>query len=218
MTPSHPYIHVAIADCHTLQREILGSFINSLGNYTTVIEAASGKEFIEKIELSEQKPDICILDIDMPQMEGFDTLIKLKKISPTTKILILTLFGNEYTVIKMIQQGVNGFLLKGCTATELKNALSEIHANDYYFSDTLKPDIVKSVKKGKLVIPSITEREKQFLMFNYTGLDYHQIADKMGISIKTINSYREALCSKLKVSNRIGLVIFSIKAGFIHMR
>ncbi len=158
-------------------------------------------------------PDICIIEIAMPGMSGYEVLFHIKRKWPETKILILTLFRNEYGLIRSIQYGINGYLLKDCTSTELLTALLKIYANGFYYSDFFNEHVISSVKDNTLTAPKISKREKQFLLFCTTDLTYAEISEKMGVSIKTVDCYRTSLFSKLHLNNRIDLAKFSIKNG-----
>src|SRR5690606_33677819 len=128
-----PEIHIAYADDHTAVRKGIISFLSGLGGIVVDIEANNGKELIKQLEKVKRLPDVCLLDINMPQMDGFETLVEIKKRWQSMKVLILTVHDAELYVIRMIRNGANGYLLKSCDPEEIKKALFTIDTKGVYF-------------------------------------------------------------------------------------
>ena len=127
-------IQVAIADDHTLLRKALGKLINSFDDYTVLFEADNGKEIKNKIA-QHIVPDLVLLDVNMPEMDGFETAGWLNKNYPKIKMLALSMFSDEKTIIKMLRLGAKGYILKNIDPDELKNALDSVMKKNFYLSD-----------------------------------------------------------------------------------
>jgi two-component system invasion response regulator UvrY len=127
-------IKIAIADDHMLVRNGIISLINTIDHCEVIADGVNGKDLISNIAALETKPDVSILDISMPVLNGYETIIELKRLYPDMKFLVLTMFEEEYSIIKMIKNGANGYILKGCSTSELQNAITEIYNNGYYYS------------------------------------------------------------------------------------
>jgi len=205
-------IYVAYADDHTAVRKGIIAFLHSLGGIDVFIEADNGNELIGKIYKSPIIPDVCILDIKMPEMDGFETLNLLRSKWPKIKVLILTTFVDELYIIRMVQLGANGYLAKSCDPEEIKKALIAIHEEGFYFSRLFSPRI-NSEPEAKL--PRITEREFRLLKYICEDLTYGQIASLMNTTQRSVEGYRDSLFRKLNVNNRVSLALFAIKAGIV---
>jgi two-component system invasion response regulator UvrY len=215
-----PCITVAIADDHILMRKGTISFINTYPEFKVIIEADNGKELLEKIEQSEKLPDIAVLDISMPEMNGYETAAAIKKRWPDMKILVLTMLKDEFSIIKMIRNGAKGYMLKSSHPDELRRALTDVY-NDKYFSTEIISGralnaIANSSKTGYL-FPELTEMEMEILTYYCQGLDNKDIAKKIGTSIRNIDNYRIALFDKLNVQGRVELVVFALRTGLVSL-
>jgi two-component system invasion response regulator UvrY len=206
-------IPIAIADDHSVVRKGLIDFIDSWGDFTVVLEAGNGMVLLKNLEKAEQFPELCILDMNMPVMNGYETYKEIKKRWPAFKVLILSVSISEYTAINMINLGANGFLSKGCDPEDIHKALWSIYENGYYYSQLISKKIFDKAKNKSLL--KITCRETEFMNLCCTDMGYKTIADRMGISIRTIESYRDSLYKKLNVKTRMGLMIFALKNGIV---
>ena len=210
---------VAVADDHSLLRNALAKLINTFENYSILFEADNGKELRNKI-LQNVVPDIVLLDVNMPEMDGFETTQWLHKTYPQVKVLALSMFSDEKTIIKMFRVGAKGYLLKNTDADELKKALDSLVDKDVYLSDYVSGKLVSGLhenmdKPEKEII--LNEKEREFLRWTCSELSYKDIAAKMFVSPRTIDDYRQSLFNKLKVHSRVGLVMFAIKNGIVPM-
>jgi DNA-binding NarL/FixJ family response regulator len=208
-------IKVAITDDHTLLRNALARVVNSFDGYTVLMEADNGKDLQNKI-MQHLVPDIVLLDVNMPQMDGFETTHWLRKNYPYIKILALSMLSDERTIIKMFRLGATGYLLKNTDAEELKKALDAVVSRNVYLSEYVSAKLVSGLHKDseEIIKPVLlNEREKDFLRLACTELTYKDIAEKMNLSPRTVDDYRQSLFNKLKVHSRVGLVLYAIRNG-----
>ncbi len=218
-TIKHPPYKVAIADDHRLIAESLSHLINDSPEFTVTLLANNGKLLLEALRASEQEPDICILDINMPVMNGVDTARAISSQFPTIKLLALSMNDDEASVIQMIRAGCRGYLLKDCSQAELHRALSEILTKGFYYSDFVTGKLVHTIhREEKTVEPAIrlSDREMEFIKYAASEMTYKEIALTMKLSERTIDGYREALFEKLQVKSRVGLVLYSIRTGWVN--
>ena len=208
-----------LADDHVLLREALSTLINSFDEMEVVSVAGNGGELVETFKTG-QIPDVVLLDLNMPKMDGFETAAWIQKIYPSVKILILTMYDSEIALIRLLQSGVKGFLKKDIHPTELKNALVSVAENGYYYSHNTTGKLASLFQKNRSNQSSIekailTPIEIDFLKLASTELTYKEIADQMKITPRVIDSYRDALFEKLDVKSRVGLAIYAVKNGIV---
>ncbi len=213
-------ITVALVDDHILLRNGLAGLINSYEDYSVVFEADNGKDFMEKIK-SSRVPDLVMLDINMPEMDGYATAHWLKQSYPLVKVLALSMYDNETSIIRMFKAGARGYILKDSEPKELKRALDSILQKGYYNSELVSSKLIHSINKlddeesEVKHLVDLNDREIQFLKLACSELTYKEIAEKMYLSPRTIDGYRDALFEKLAVSTRVGLVLFSVRNGIV---
>lgn len=208
---------MAIADDHTLLRKALGKLINSFDNYMVLFEADNGKEIKNQIA-QHNVPDLVLLDVNMPEMDGFETASWLNKNYPKIKILALSMFSDEKTIIKMLRMGAKGYILKNIDPDELKNALDSVMKKNFYLSEYISGKIISGLHKDvdRIEDPEpLTPREKDFLRLICSEITYKDIAAKMYVSPRTVDEYRNSLFEKLKVKSRVGLVMYAIRNGLV---
>ncbi|XZF13924.1 response regulator transcription factor [Chitinophagaceae bacterium MMS25-I14] len=208
-----PVIHVAYADDHATVRKGIITFMGELGGISVDIEAGNGKDLLKQLEQAEHVPDICIIDINMPEMNGFDTLIEIKKRWPNMKTLVLTIFDHELYIIRMILNGANGYLLKSCDPTDIKKALVSIYNNGIYHSELVSSQFLHAIKNKEIKLPNFTEKELQVLKYCCSDLSYAQIAKNMNTTARSVEGYRDSLFKKLKVNSRVSLALYAVQAG-----
>ena len=207
-------ISLAITDDHDIILETLSQCLASYDEFNIDIQASNGKELLNKLNHSKLLPDICILDIDMPKLNGYETLLEIRRTYPHIKVLMLTGYDNEFTVIKLLQNGANGYLTKRSPIRELYNAILEVYTNDYYHSKIISRTLSHYLKENRNNIAlEINNKEYEFLALCCTDLSYKEIADRMSVGIRTVDGYRESLFSMLKINSRIGLAMFAMQTG-----
>lgn len=210
---------VAIADDHTLMRNALARLVASFSQFAVVFEAGNGKELIEKVQ-TQEIPDIVLLDINMPEMDGFETAKWLTKNYPQVKILSLSMQSDELSIIRMLRLGAKGYLMKNVEPEELNMALESVIKKDFYLSDTISGKIISGLHQSLDQAPEtikITDKEKDFLRLVCTELSYKEISEKMFLSPRTIEDYRNSLYEKLNVRTRMGLAMYAIKNKIVEV-
>jgi len=209
---------IGLVDDHILIRDAIAAIIKSFDEFTVSIVADNGKEFIEKLNPINM-PEILLLDLNMPEMDGHATIHWISKNHPEIKILVLTMYDAE-SLIHLIKAGARGFLKKDVPPGELRHALQSILTNGTYCSHTITGRLFNLMKNqgsknstwGTVVL---NENEIAFLKYVATELTYKEIAQKMKISPRTIDNYRDALFLKLNVKSRVGLAMYAIKSGIV---
>lgn len=211
---------VALIDDHSLIRNALGELISRFEEYEVTHQASNGQEFISGLQ-PDNLPDIALIDINMPVMDGFQTAEAISKDFPSIKIMALSVEDEEESIIKMLRCGAKGYLLKDSDTQDLRFALNELNAKGYYHSDLVANTLLASLNGDKKVvkIPDIhyQAREFEFLQMACSEFTYKEIADKMCISPRTVDGYRENLFYKLDVKSRVGMVLFAIKNGIVQI-
>lgn len=215
MIKSKRKIKVIVADDHVLLRNALSRLVNSLEGYEVLAEADNGKDLKQKIN-QHLVPDIVLLDVNMPEMDGFETTQWLHKNYPHIRVLVLSMLSDERTIIRMFRLGAKGYLLKNTDPEELKKALDTIVDKDVYVSEYVSGKLVSGLNRyadmdEKPVL--LNEREREFLRWTCTELSYKDIAMNMNLSPRTVDDYRQSLFNRLKVHSRVGLVLYAIRNG-----
>ena len=210
---------IALADDHQLIRKALVELINRFEGFEVLFDVSHGREFLDKIATG-LVPDIALIDINMPVLDGYQTTEYLSEHHPEIKCLALSVDDNEESIIKMLRLGAKGYLLKDTDTPQFKTALEVVRDKGYYHSDLVSNTLLKSLKivnGQKPAAPSVQfqAREQEFLELVCTELTYKEIADKMCLSPRTIDGYRENLFLKLELKSRTGLVLFAIKNGLV---
>ncbi len=210
---------VAIVDDHALIATALAGLIQKMDNYEVMYEAENGNILIQQFKQN-LIPDIVLLDINMPEMDGYETALWIKNNYPAVKILALSMYDKEESIIGMLRNGARGYLLKGCKPSELKMALDNIINKGFYYTEFITDRLIKSlVTPEKIKNPikdlGLNEREVEFVRYACTELTYHQIADKMCCATRTVDGYREQVFYKMNVKTRVGVVVEAIRLGIV---
>jgi two-component system, NarL family, invasion response regulator UvrY len=212
-------IQVAVADDHSLLRQALAKLINSFENFTVLFEANNGNEIKSRLA-KHVIPDIVLLDVNMPDMDGYETAQWLHTNYPQIKVLALSMFSDENIIIRMLRLGAKGYILKNAEPEELKEALNSVLEKDFYLSEYISGKIVSGLNKD-LDRPddrvNLTEKEKELLRWICTEMTYKDIAAKMFVSPRTLDDYRNNLFEKLKVKTRVGLVLYAIRNRMVEL-
>jgi DNA-binding NarL/FixJ family response regulator len=208
-----PKVRIALADDHALVRKGLIAMLADDG-YEIIAEAKDGSELLEKLAQLRDLPDICLLDIQMNGMDGYTTLVHLRRLYPELKVLVLSQFDDDLAIIRMLKAGARGFLHKDTDPSELRDAIQTILGGSYYQNSMVNGRIFSLVKREAGDSQSIlSDNELLFLRYVGSELTYVQIADRMGLSRHTIDGYRERLFEKLGVKTRTALAIYALKLG-----
>lgn len=208
---------IAIADDHILIAKALTSIIEGFSHYRVLYEVENGQALIDKFKQTKNIPDIVLLDINMPLMDGFDTAKWLKQYNPEILILALSMQDDEKVLIKMIKNGANGYLLKNVHPSELEKALDTLTSKGFYYPDWATNKLLHNIaiESEKNPIEKLSGRELEFLQYAATELTYKEIAEKMFCSPRTVESYRDSLFEKLNLKTRVGLVVYGLKNNII---
>ncbi|MGG5208764.1 response regulator [Chryseobacterium sp. MIQD13] len=207
---------IVIVDDHVLIAKALEGIIDNFNEFEVIYVCENGKDLIQKFEDKGQIPDIVLLDISMPIMDGFETAAWLTQNHPAIKVMALSMQGDDNSVIKMIKNGAKGYLLKNTHPKDLENALTKLNSDGFFYPEWASKIIFSNLNKDKETENTvrISDREREFLKYTVTELSYKEIADKMCCSPRTVESYRDQLCDKLDLKTRVGLAVFAIKNGF----
>jgi DNA-binding NarL/FixJ family response regulator len=203
-------IKIALVDDHVILRKSLAVLIGMLQDFEIIIEANNGEDFIEQLNKKlPDVPDIVLMDITMPVMDGVETTKWLKQNHPKIKVLALSMIKNDLVIIRMIKNGARGYILKDCEPEELKSALQEVYKNGFYYNELYSRRGI--LENEEAIKKMINERELAFLRIACSEKSYKEIADEMMVSPRTVDGYRDALFQKLKVTSRVGLVLYALK-------
>jgi len=213
-------IKIAIVDDHALFRKSLTVLINLFPGYTVTYDAANGKDFIAQLKPG-SPPDIVLMDITMPVMDGYATTAWLRDNFPAIRVLALSTMDSETAIIKMIKNGAKGYILKDAEPDELKLAFAEVLNRGYFYNELVSRKVLKSINQlmdagnrtGTFV--NLSEREIEFLKYVCTELTYKEIADKLFVSVRTVEGYRDTLCEKLNLKTRVGLAMYTIRNNIV---
>lgn len=210
---------VLIADDHTLVREGIVAFLKLCDDIEVVAEASDGLEAIEKAK--KFRPDVVLMDISMPKLGGLEATVELKKISPDTKILVLTQYEDKEYISRFLKAGVSGYLLKRAVGSELISAIRAVKRGEFYLFSSIASEVVAGYLgkdlKAAMEDPydKLTDREKQVLKLIAEGYTHKEISDMLAISSKTVIAHQTNITEKLGVSTRAGLIKFAIQRGII---
>lgn len=217
MKKNENLVKVVMADDHLLLRNALATLINGFGNCTVIFDCGTGKEvinFIEKVTI----PDVVILDLNMPDMDGFQTAEWLQQNYPQVHVLMLTMYDSELSLIRLLKKGVGGFLKKDIHPEELKFAICSVMQSGYYYSNHTAGKLInlfRSEEDGNVKVQKaiLSDQEIEFLKLTCTDLTYKEVAERMRLNPRTVDSLRDQLFLKLDVRSRVGLAILAIKHG-----
>ncbi|MBX2939697.1 MAG: response regulator transcription factor [Ferruginibacter sp.] len=212
---------VLLADDHVLLREALTTMVNALEDFVVTSGVDHGQQVIDALN-NGQKPDLIILDLSMPVMDGFETARILSEQFPEQKTLILTMYDSEIALIRLLQDGVKGFLKKDIQPRELRTALLAVVEGGFYYSSQATGKLGRMihthhVNKTSLGKSFLSDREVEFLKHACTDKTYKEIALDMKLTPRVVDSCRDTLFEKLDVKNRVGLAIYAIRHGLVRV-
>jgi DNA-binding NarL/FixJ family response regulator len=210
-----PKIITAIVDDHRLFRAGLAELLSNQEDLEVIFQADNGMEMQEKLKQSEKIPDVILMDINMPKMDGYESSRWLKKEHPKISILALSMLEEEDSITRMLQSGSGGYLLKNACPEELIEAVREISKNGCYLNKLVSAKLIVSVKRGVVKVPPLSFKELEFLKLCCTPMNYTDIANQMNISVNTIEKHRASVFRKLNLPSRAGIMLYAIKNGLV---
>ncbi len=212
-------VRILLADDHAILRTGLRLMLSAVPNLEVVGEATNGREALAKAE--DLKPDLVIMDITMPEMNGIEATSELKKRLPKTKVLFLTMHENEELLFRTVQAGGSGYVLKKSADNELVEAIYQVSRGETF----LRPDLAKQVVQDYLErvdsgeesesYEDLTEREREVLQLLAMGMTNQQVADKLVLSVRTVETHRARIMDKLGIKGRAALVAYAKRRGLV---
>jgi DNA-binding NarL/FixJ family response regulator len=211
-------ISVALIDDHRLFRASLVMLLKSIG-IRVALEASDGFDLIAKLDKAkiEEIPSLFIVDINMPGMDGFSTVGWIRSHLPNSKVIVLTMDSSESSVLKMVKMNVQSFLPKDLAPEELEKAVKEVADGRYYFPNDILSLIVASHnrKSEEETVSELSEKEIEFITLACTDMTYSEIADRMRVSVRTVDNYRAELFEKFKVKSRVQLALKAVRTNLV---
>jgi two-component system nitrate/nitrite response regulator NarL len=213
-------IRLLLVDDHPIVLDGIKSHLCAQPEFEVVGDASNGQEALRKAKLT--LPDVVLMDISMPHMNGLEAMSNLRKQVPEAKVLVLTMHDSKEYLAQIIRLGARGYLLKDCSPTELVQAIKAVHSGEVYFSPAISRVLVEEMVDGKSAADApiplpLTERERQVLSLIAEGLLNKQIADRLGIGVRTIETHRERIMRKLDIHTVAGLTKYAIAQGMTSM-
>lgn len=205
---------IVIVDDHVLIANALSGIISNFPQFDVLYLCENGADLQEKIKLK-GTPDVILLDISMPVMDGFETAQWLKETHPNVLIMTLSMQDDDNSLIKMIKNGANGYMLKNTHPKDLENGLNILIEKGHYFPDWAAAKIYTSISDDTITSKTIlSDREIEFLHHVATEMTYKDISEKMFCSPRTVENYRDSLFTKLNLKSRVGLAVYAMKNGY----
>jgi len=206
---------IVIVDDHTLVANALGKVISNFNHFDVIYDCQNGLELQQKLSFY-SIPDIVLLDISMPVMDGFETAKWLKETHPEILVMALSMQDDDDSLIKMIRNGAKGYLLKNSSPVDLEKALEMLVSKGRYFPEWASEKIFSNLSadvESKIQI-KLSDREIEFLKYTASEMNYKEIAELMFCSPRTLENYRDSLFEKLELKSRVGLAVYALKNGF----
>lgn len=205
-------IKIALVDDHELIRKGIAQMLQQHG-MRIIAEASNGVELLA--QLGEKSPDVVLMDISMPEMDGIEATQRLKETMPAVKVIALSVFDDDMNVLRMLRAGARGYLLKNARIMDVLKAINDVVTTGYHFSDLVNHHLILNLnsKEKDDSDPNIllNPRELEFIKLCCTELTYKEIADRMHVSPRTAEGYGKSLCEKLGLKSRVGLVLYAFK-------
>lgn len=207
---------IVIVDDHVLIAKALSEMLAKLVKYDVLYEAENGSVLVERFKVKDNIPDIVLLDVSMPVMNGFETAAWLKQNHPEVLVMALSMQDDEQSLVKMIKSGASGYLLKNIHPKELDHALQTLLQKGFYYPDWATSKVLRNLAESDSRQSSLqvfTDRELEFFKYVCTEMSYKEIAEKMFCSPRTVEGYRDMLFEKLDLRSRVGLAVYAMKNG-----
>jgi NarL family two-component system response regulator LiaR len=210
-------IHIVVVDDHPIVRDGLVAVLSTQPDFEVVGEASSGPEAIQCVGAS--KPDVILLDLEMPDMDGVETLQRLREIDPALRVIVFTAFDTDERIVKAVQAGAQGYLLKGVPRDEIFNAIRVVHAGGALLQPVIASKLLRQVTRDAQPEPDpLTERELEVLRLMAQGQMNKEIAAALVISERTVKFHVSAILSKLGAGNRTEAVTLAAQQGLIELK
>ncbi|MET4139355.1 response regulator transcription factor [Pedobacter sp. UYP1] len=213
-------IAIAIVDDHTLFRKGMVSLLDESDEINILFDASNGVEMISMLA-QHQLPQVILMDINMPQMDGYEATRWLSSNHPQIKVLALSMYDDDKPIIEMLKSGAGGYLLKESRTSDLITAIKTIAAHGYFMNNLVSGKLIRSLQENnsssKNLLQEISANERKFLEHCCSEFTYKEIADKMNLSPHTIDNYRESLFQKFEIKSRTGLVLFALRNELIKL-
>jgi two-component system nitrate/nitrite response regulator NarL len=213
-------IRILLADDHPVVRKGIGSWLSGIDHVEVVGEAVNGQEAVAKVK--EFAPDLVLMDVDMPKLNGLEATKIIRKDHPGTRVLILSMHTNKTVVLQIIQSGAQGYVLKDAPPADLLRAVESVDNNEPFFSPDINQIVLNQylAETGAPQSPTaaqLTARERQVLAMIAEGQSNKDMATKMGVGVRTVETHRERLMSKLSIHSVAGLTKFAIANGVVNL-
>lgn len=222
MTKTSPYIRIVMADDHEIFRDGFRIMLKKHPEINLVGEAENGRELIDVVQ--KLKPDVVLTDIKMPIVDGIEATRQMIKKNPDIKVIALSMFDEDNLIIDMLEAGAQGYLLKNSQKGEIAEAIRMVHANQTYYCKTTSAKLVQMISKSKFnpfkktPKAQFTERETAIIRLICEQFSNKEIADKLNLSVRTIEGYREKIQEKMDVRNTAGIVVYAIKQSIYQVK
>jgi DNA-binding NarL/FixJ family response regulator len=203
---------VVIVEDHLLLLQALESLVNSFDNFNVLYTCINGQEILDNLIEIEIKPDIVLMDINMPVLNGIEATRIIRSKHPDINIIGLSVENNDTTITKMLQAGACSYLVKDVEKKILEHAMFQVMSQGYYYTKKVSgiiKDLINPRKQSKGI--QLNDRELEFIKYTCSDLTYNEIAEKMCLSPKTIDGYRDCLFKKLRMKNRPSLILYAIR-------
>lgn len=214
MKPLTKRIKIAYAEDHIAIRDAMVDYLEKDEDLRVVLLGDNGKMLLDAMIIADELPDVCLIDINMPVMNGFTLLVEIRKRWPELPCLILTSFVEEAYIINMVKSGANGYILKSCSGKELIEAVKCVYKNGHFFNEILNEQAIATIISESKKSPVLNEREIQLLQLACSDMSYADIAMQWDTTYKTVEGIRDRLCQKLRITTRIGMVLAAIRLGY----
>ena len=210
-------IKIVLADDHAVLRAGLRALLNAEPDMEVIGEAANGREAVERAEVL--KPDVIVMDLSMPVMGGLDATKQIKEKGLATRVLVLTVHAEQQYLLPVLQAGGAGYVLKQAADTELIQAIRTVHRGEAFLypsaANLLLADYRRRVVRGEDQFDGLSEREREVLKLTAEGFSSQEIADKLIISAKTVDTYRQRIMDKLDIHHRSELIRYALRKGML---
>jgi DNA-binding NarL/FixJ family response regulator len=202
---------VVVVDDHNLLSQAIGGLVEGFEEFSVLYTCKNGQELLDQLKNPKKIPDIVLMDVNMPILNGIETTQHLYNEFPDVKVLALSIEEDEKIIFKMLRAGAKGYIMKDVKKAELEKALLEVMDKGFYHTNTVTKVLVDSLSNNDDSHVALKESEITFIKYACTEMTYREIAEKMFLSTKTVEGYRDSIFEKLKLRNRTGLVIYAIK-------